>query len=162
MSSEKAKVRAIDLAIELVADDLLKSLLSLDWHARIASIENDKIYLNAGRLSGLEKGDILEVYAPGPRLSTRRPIYPSAGPRERTKGKSRLLRSSGLMPPGQRPSKDIFLCPDRSRLSEEEMTPVSPLSLAGPACWPGTLSLSRQVNPDGTLQKAIEKNSLLL
>jgi len=65
MSSEKAKVRAIDLAIELMADDLLKSLLNLDWHARIASVENEKVFLNAGRLSGLEKGDILEVYSPG-------------------------------------------------------------------------------------------------
>ena len=65
MSSEKAKVRAIDLAIELMADDLLKTLLNLDWHARVASVENDKVYLNAGRLSGLEKGDVLEVYAPG-------------------------------------------------------------------------------------------------
>ncbi len=65
MSSEKAKVRAIDLAIELMADDLLKTLLNLDWHARIASVENDRIYLNAGRLSGLQKGDVLEVFAPG-------------------------------------------------------------------------------------------------
>jgi hypothetical protein len=65
MSSERAKVKAIDLAIELVADDLLKSLLSLDWHTRIASIERDRVFLNAGRLSGLEKGDVLEVYSSG-------------------------------------------------------------------------------------------------
>ena len=65
MSSEKAKVKAIDLAIELIADDLLSSLLSLDWHARIASVEADRVFLNAGRLSGLEKGDMLEVYSPG-------------------------------------------------------------------------------------------------
>jgi hypothetical protein len=65
MSSEKAKVKAIDLAIELIADDLLSKLLSLDWHARIASVEADKVFLNAGRLSGLQKGDVLEVYAPG-------------------------------------------------------------------------------------------------
>jgi hypothetical protein len=65
MSSEKAKVKAIDLAIELIADDLLRSLLSLDWHTRIASIETDKVFLNAGRLSGLEKGDVLEIYSCG-------------------------------------------------------------------------------------------------
>ena len=65
MSSEKAKVKAIDLAIELIADDLLSKLLSLDWHARIASVEADKVYINAGRLSGLQRGDVLEVYAPG-------------------------------------------------------------------------------------------------
>ncbi|MBP8626342.1 MAG: hypothetical protein KBI10_06595 [Syntrophorhabdales bacterium] len=65
LSSEKAKIKAIDLSIEVIAEDLLKAILSLDWHARIASIENGKIYINAGRLSGLEKGDTLEVYSPG-------------------------------------------------------------------------------------------------
>jgi len=65
MSSEKAKVKAVDLAIELIADDLLRNLLSLDWHARIASVETDRVFLNAGRLSGLQKGDVLEVYSPG-------------------------------------------------------------------------------------------------
>lgn len=65
MSPEKAKVKAIDLAVELLAEDLLKSILNLDWHARVASVETSKIYINAGRLSGLQKGDVLEVYAPG-------------------------------------------------------------------------------------------------
>ena len=65
MAPEKAKVRAIDLAIELVAEDLLKTLLSLDWHARVASVDTGRVYINAGRLSGLEKGDVLEVYSPG-------------------------------------------------------------------------------------------------
>lgn len=65
LSSEKAKIRAVDLSIEIIAEDLLKTVLSLDWHARIASIDKDKVYINAGRLSGLEKGGIIEVYAPG-------------------------------------------------------------------------------------------------
>jgi hypothetical protein len=65
LSSEKAKLRAVDLSIEIIADDLLKAILSLDWHARIASIEKEKIYISAGRLSGLEKGGIIEVYSPG-------------------------------------------------------------------------------------------------
>ncbi len=68
LSSEKAKIKAIDLSIEVIAEDLLKSILSLDWHARIASLENGKIYINAGRLSGLEKGNILEVYSPGEQI----------------------------------------------------------------------------------------------
>src|SRR5690606_20844024 len=37
LSSEKAKIRAVDLSIEIIAEDLLKAILSLDWHARIAS-----------------------------------------------------------------------------------------------------------------------------
>jgi len=65
LSSEKAKIKAVDLSIEIIADDLLKGILSLDWHARIASIERDKIYIKAGRLSGLERGGTIEVYSPG-------------------------------------------------------------------------------------------------
>ena len=65
LSSEKAKIKAIDLAIEMIAEDVLKTVLSVDWHSRIASIEGTKVYINAGRLSGLEKGKVLEVYAPG-------------------------------------------------------------------------------------------------
>lgn len=89
MSSEKAKVNAIDLAIELVADDLLKNLLSFDWHARVASVEPDKIFLNAGRLSGLEKGDILEVYAPrerGDRQNDESPAWKDQGELQRGSG----------------------------------------------------------------------------
>lgn len=65
LSTEKAKIKAIDLAIEMIAEDVLKAVLSVDWHSRIASVEGSKVYINAGRLSGLEKGKILEVYSPG-------------------------------------------------------------------------------------------------
>jgi hypothetical protein len=65
LSTEKAKIKAIDLSIEIIADDLLKSILTIDWHARVASLENGKVYINAGRQSGLEKGSVLEVYSPG-------------------------------------------------------------------------------------------------
>ena len=68
LSSEKAKIRAIDLSIEIIADDLLKSILTIDWHARVASLENGKVYINAGRQSGLEKGATLEVYSPGEQI----------------------------------------------------------------------------------------------
>lgn len=68
MSSEKAKIKAIDLAIEIIAEDLLRTILTIDWHARIASIDGDKVYINAGRLSGFEKGDMLSVYAPGEQI----------------------------------------------------------------------------------------------
>jgi len=68
MSVEKSKIKAIDLAIELLAEDLLKAILTLDWHARVASVENGKIYVNAGRQSGLDKGSILDVYSPGEQI----------------------------------------------------------------------------------------------
>jgi outer membrane protein assembly factor BamB len=82
MSPEKAKLKAIDLAIELLTDDLLKTILTLDWHARIARVDNEKVYVNAGRLSGLDKGDVLEVYAPGDRIVDKT----TAQPLGRTKG----------------------------------------------------------------------------
>lgn len=82
LGSEKAKVKAIDLAIELIADDLLRSILTLDWHARIASLEKERVFLNAGRLSGLEKGDVLEVYSPGDQVidkTTNKPLGRTKG-----------------------------------------------------------------------------------
>jgi hypothetical protein len=82
MSTEKAKLKAIDLSIELVADDLLKAVLSLDWHGRIASIEKDRVFVNAGRLSGLERGDTLEVYGPGEQVidaTTKAPLGKTKG-----------------------------------------------------------------------------------
>ncbi|OPX92587.1 MAG: hypothetical protein A4E62_01188 [Syntrophorhabdus sp. PtaU1.Bin002] len=68
LSSEKAKIKAIDLSIEIIADDMLKAILTLDWHGRIASVDKEKVYLNAGRLSGLEKGGVVEVYSPGDQI----------------------------------------------------------------------------------------------
>ncbi len=64
-TSNAERNKAIDLGIEPIAQDVVKPILSLDWHARVASTEQGKIFINAGRLSGLEKGDILEVYASG-------------------------------------------------------------------------------------------------
>ena len=82
MSSETVKVKAIDLAIELISDDLLKALLNIDWHARVAAVDHEKVFVDAGRLSGLEKGDILEVYAPGEEITdkgTNRPLGRTKG-----------------------------------------------------------------------------------
>jgi hypothetical protein len=62
---EEAKIKSIDASIELIAADIIKNLLTIEWHARIASIENGKVYINAGRLSGIEDGAALEVYSPG-------------------------------------------------------------------------------------------------
>jgi hypothetical protein len=96
MSPEKAKIKAIDLATELLADDLLRALLNLDWHARIASIENDKIYLNAGRLSGLEKGDILEVYSPGDQVIDKTTNLPLGRTKGNYKGEIEVLEVFGV------------------------------------------------------------------
>jgi hypothetical protein len=96
MSSEKAKVKAVDLAIELIADDLLSKLLSLDWHARIASVETDRVFLNAGRLSGLQKGDVLEVYSPGTQVIDKTTNLPLGRIRGSYKGDIEVVEVFGV------------------------------------------------------------------
>jgi len=65
LALEEAKIKSIDASIGLIATDIIKNLHTIEWHARIASIENGIVYINAGRLSGLEDGAVLEVYSPG-------------------------------------------------------------------------------------------------
>jgi len=96
LSSEKAKIRAVDLSIEIIADDLLKAILSLDWHARIASIEKEKIYISAGRLSGLEKGGIIEVYSPGEEVIDPRTKMPLGKTKGSYKGELEVVELFGV------------------------------------------------------------------
>jgi len=63
-SEEKAKGRAIDLTIGELARLLTRELEGLDWFCRIAKVEGEEVFINAGRLSGLKVGDLMEVYAP--------------------------------------------------------------------------------------------------
>ncbi|MCS7280586.1 MAG: hypothetical protein NZ583_03025 [Desulfobacterota bacterium] len=95
-SSEKAKIRAIDLAIEIIIDDLLRAVLSIDWHARVASVEKDLIYVNAGRLSGLKVGDILEVYAPGSQVFDERTRVPIGVKKGEFKGELEIKELFGV------------------------------------------------------------------
>lgn len=96
LSSEKAKIKAIDLAIEVVSEDLLKAILMLDWHARIASLDKDNIYINAGRLSGLEKGNILEVYSPGEQIVDEKTKIPLGKTRGKYKGELEISELFGV------------------------------------------------------------------
>ncbi len=105
MSSEKAKMKSIDLAIEMIADDLLKAVLTLDWHARIASIEEGKVYLNAGRLSGLEKGGILEVYAPGEQILDSKTKAPLGRKKGNFKGELEVVELFGVDASWAKPKK---------------------------------------------------------
>jgi hypothetical protein len=61
-SEEKAKLRAIDIAIAELGRSLSTELDGLDWFCRIAKVEGEEVYLNAGRLSGLKVGDVMEVF----------------------------------------------------------------------------------------------------
>ncbi len=64
-SEEKAKGRAIDLTIGELARLLTRELEGLDWFCRIAKVEGEEIFINAGKLSGLKVGDLMEVYDSG-------------------------------------------------------------------------------------------------
>lgn len=96
LSPEKAKIKAIDLAIEMIAEDLMRSILSLDWHARIASIDEGKVYINAGRLSGLEKGKILEVYSEGDKIIDAKTKVPLGTTKGAFKGELEVVELFGV------------------------------------------------------------------
>ncbi|MGQ9647655.1 MAG: hypothetical protein ACUVWO_14105 [Thermodesulfobacteriota bacterium] len=63
-SEEKAKIKAIELAISDLGKALTRELDRLDWYCRVANLEGEDIYLNAGRLTGLRIGDVMEVFRP--------------------------------------------------------------------------------------------------
>jgi hypothetical protein len=64
-SEEKAKIKAIDVTIANLGRSLAQELDGLDWFCRIAKVEGEEVYLNAGRLTGLQVGDVMEVFRPG-------------------------------------------------------------------------------------------------
>jgi hypothetical protein len=64
-SEEKAKIKAIDVTIANLGRSLAKELDGMDWFCRIAKVEGEEVYLNAGKLTGLQVGDVMEVFRPG-------------------------------------------------------------------------------------------------
>jgi len=65
LSEDKALLKAIDFALEGVTDGILRGLANLEWSTSVASVEGSKIYLNAGKSTGLKVGDTVEIYSPG-------------------------------------------------------------------------------------------------
>jgi hypothetical protein len=63
-SEEKAKTKAIDLAISDLGRSLVRELDKMDWYCRIARVEGEDVYMNAGKLTGLKVGDVMEIYKP--------------------------------------------------------------------------------------------------
>jgi hypothetical protein len=84
-SEEKAKGKAIDLTIADLSTRLSKELDGLDWFCRIAKIDEEEVYLNAGSLTGLKVGDMLDVITPG-----------QPGRQGETKGKIRISACFGI------------------------------------------------------------------
>jgi hypothetical protein len=65
LCEEKAKYRAVDLVIDQIMAEVVDEINGMDWLTRIALVEGNTVYLNAGYQSGLKKGDLLEVYPAG-------------------------------------------------------------------------------------------------
>jgi hypothetical protein len=84
-SEEKAKVKAIDLTIATLGRSLAKELDGMDWFCRIAKVEGQDVYLNAGRSTGLKVGDVMEVFRPG-----------GSGERKEAKGKIQISTFFGI------------------------------------------------------------------
>lgn len=64
-SQDKAIANAISVAMQGVSDGVLRGLSPLEWTTSVAASEGGKVYLNAGKATGLKVGDELEVYNPG-------------------------------------------------------------------------------------------------
>jgi hypothetical protein len=56
---------AIRNAVAQLVPDVVRSVEKLTWEGRIAKVSGTKVYINAGKASGLVGGDILRVMAPG-------------------------------------------------------------------------------------------------
>jgi hypothetical protein len=84
-SEEKAKTKAIDLTIATLGRSLANELGGMDWFCRIAKIEGQEVYINAGRLTGLKVGDVMEVFQPG-----------GFGERKEVKGKIQISAFFGI------------------------------------------------------------------
>jgi len=63
-SEEKAKEKAIDLTIADLSRFLSRELDGMDWFCRVAKVEGEDIYINAGKLTGIRVGDVMEVIRP--------------------------------------------------------------------------------------------------
>ncbi len=61
----KAVLKAIEFSLDEIMDGFLRQIDLLEWSTTVAKVEGEDLYLNAGRLSGLRVGDVLEVYEPG-------------------------------------------------------------------------------------------------
>ena len=56
---------AVTQAFKGTIPKIVQSVEKLSWEGRVALVKGDRIYLNAGRLSGIQVGDILKVTEDG-------------------------------------------------------------------------------------------------
>jgi len=103
-SDEKAKGRAFDLTIADLSRSISRELDRMEWFCRAAKIEGEDVYINAGKLSGLKVGDVMDVLRPG-----------IPGERGEIRGKIRILTifgmdaSIGKLIQGKKPDEEDIL-----------------------------------------------------
>ena len=72
ISSEKYKKEmgklAIRKALRQAAGSAAQGISKLSWQGKIVKVKHNRVYLNAGKKSGIAKGDILKVRSPGEEL----------------------------------------------------------------------------------------------
>jgi TolB-like protein len=81
-SDEKAQVKAMELIASELAGDIIEELKRINWHTTIASVSGNRVYVSAGKLSGVRVGDVFSV-------------YPSASPGD-PKGEIRVATLFGI------------------------------------------------------------------
>ncbi len=56
---------AVTKAFQSTIPRIIQNIDKLSWEGRVALVKGDRVYLNAGRLSGLQVGDILKITEDG-------------------------------------------------------------------------------------------------
>jgi hypothetical protein len=64
-SRDKALLKAINFTLQGIKEGIVRGLSGLEWSTSVASVEGGKVYINAGKSTGLKIGDVLDVYDPG-------------------------------------------------------------------------------------------------
>jgi len=57
-----ARVEALKQASDQLSSAILKKAVEYEWSARVLSVEDGRVRINAGHRSGLQEGDLLRVY----------------------------------------------------------------------------------------------------
>jgi hypothetical protein len=57
-----AQTAAVGVALDELAGRLQTALALLPWYGKVISVENDRVYMNAGSEAGLRRGQLLGVY----------------------------------------------------------------------------------------------------
>ncbi len=57
--------KAVEQALGMAMVSILRSMDKISWEGRVALVKGDRIYINAGKISGIQLGDILRVSEKG-------------------------------------------------------------------------------------------------